>query len=146
MTSSVEIVGAVAGSSVLGAVIGAIAARPKVRADAERSNAAAAAQLVQTATDAATDLLGPLVARIEALEAEAAANRQTILAQQATISEQGRTIALQNTSLAETRSRQIVLERGFAALQEWVKANGGDPNQILASAGHPPSPGAIPTI
>lgn len=126
----------------LGSALVALVGRPKMRADSAKV-------MIETATD----LLEPLreeVARLgqeaHRLGSELAAARQTIATQQGTIAEQQRTIALQNTSLAETRSELVVLNRAFLALQDWVRANGGDPRQILAELGHPPGPAGIPIM
>ena len=124
----------------LGSALAALVGRPRMRADAAK-----------VITDTATDLLEPLREEVTRLGQEAhrlsvelAAARQTIATQQGTIAEQQRTIALQNTSLAETRSELIVLNRAFLALQDWVRAQGADPREILAELGHPPGPGGLP--
>lgn len=137
------LVGAIIGTGGVAGIVGALVGRPKVRAEARKIEVEAEARLAQSAVETVEGLLVPVREEMAHLGAELAAARQTIATQQQTIAEQQRTIALQNTQLAETRSEMILLNRAFLALQDWVRAQGADPAQILADAGHPPSTAVI---
>lgn len=142
--NTAEIVTGLVGVGGLGGIVGALIGRPKVRAEARRIDVESEAQLSRAAVETVEGLMGPLREEVAHLSSEVGAARQTIATQQQTIAEQQRTIALQNTQLAETRSEMTVLNRAFLALQDWVRDNGGDPQKILAAAGHPPGPAGFP--
>ena len=139
-----ELLGAIVGTGGVAGVVGALIGRPKVRAEAQKISADAAASIAQTAADTVEGLLGSLRQEIAALAAELSMARQTIATQQQTISEQQRTIGLHLTARTESDRRVRDLEIHVVRLEALVRALGGDPDELLRQAGHPPAAGRDP--